>query len=281
MIRVRRCWLLLVCVFIAPAPISAQTAEDSIRASLRLPEPPAMQAPALIQALLRARTAPSMSASSPTAFGAGLGDVFAGAGYQFRARYVDGDDGAAAIGIGLGDASRLVGVDVTVITFSTFRSGWGQRVGVDVKVHRTLRWDMAVAAGWESVRSRGYNDGGSNRYAVISKNWLLRESTALFSGATLSLGAGRGRFQDEASFRAGENGIGVFASAAVRVAPSMSVIVDWTGQDAMVAVSVAPFRGLPFAAMAGLTDVTGRAGDGSRVVAAAGFGFNVCSLLSC
>ena len=96
-----------------------------------------------------------MGASSPTAFGAQWGDLFVGAAFQARARNVDTHDGSVAAGFGIGNAWRLVGLEVAAISFSTFRSGWGRRMGVDLKLHRMLPGNVGIAVGWESALLRG------------------------------------------------------------------------------------------------------------------------------
>jgi hypothetical protein len=215
-----------------------------------------------------------MSANSPSAFGARWGDVFVGASFTARARYVSAHDGAVGAGFGLGDPERWVGLEVDVISFSTFRSHFARRMGVDFKLHRSLPGQFGVAVGWESAILRGMTDGQSSHDAVVSK-WLpLAADGGASRALMLSVGVGDGRFRSEEDVWAGRKTVNVFGSAALRVAPPASVILDWTGQDLTAGVSFAPFRKWQMVVTPGIADITGHAGDGPRFVISAGWGFD-------
>ena len=210
---------------------------------------------------------PGMAAATPVGFGAGFGSVWAGASYQPRARYADGETGAAAVGFGLGDAERWVGLDVGIYSFGTVSSGFGERMAVDLHLHRRLSALWGVAVGWESVAAPTSvtRDSRENLY-VTGSRWLqLREDPdAPFSLAMLSLGVGTGRFQTETRFVEDTGGVGLFGSLGVRVLPPMTLIAEWTGQDLLLATSVTPLRNRRLAITAGFAEVTGAAGNGAR-----------------
>jgi hypothetical protein len=167
-------------------------------------------------------------------------------------------------------------VEVDVISFSTVRSGWGKRMGVDLIVHRLLPGGFGIALGWESLLQRGMTDGGRSRYAVVSRWWHLKEDdSAWFSGLALSAGVGDGRFRAYDDWKVDRKVVNAFGSAALRVAGPVSVVADWTGQDLMLAGSVAPLTRFPLVISTGLADVTGRAGDGSRFVATVSYTVDV------
>jgi hypothetical protein len=255
---------ILVGVVGCAARADAQSA-DSVRAALRLPVPAAEPAAAVGMIA---------SAISPSAFGASWGDVFIGAGYQARARYVKAYDGAVAGGIGLGNPVRFIGIEVGAVSFSTFRSGWGKRAAVDLKLHRMLTANTAVAVGHESVLLRGKTDGLASRYAVISHTRDLRAVSAPWIRTVSgNLGIGDGRFRSETAWKRGDGSANVFASTSVQVAEQVAVVVDWTGQDLVLAASIVPFRRLPLVLTPGMMDVTGRAGDGIRLGLAGSLGF--------
>jgi hypothetical protein len=254
-------------------PLAAQAA-DSIRAAWRLPaatryEPPP---PPWIR--------PSATVLSPSAFGAEWGDFYGGIGYQQRARFVEASDGMAAAGFGLGNARRLVGLEVTTFSFSTQRSGWGNRVGADIKLHRLVTRSVAVAVGWEGY-VRGYEF--ESRYATVSMYRPLRRGSTSpwFSDVLLTAGLGDGRFLPEERAVNRERGINAFGSLSLRVAPPAAVIVDWTGQDLVTALSLTPLRRVPFVVTVGVADLLGTAGDGARLTASAGLGVRFCRLAGC
>lgn len=249
----------------AASPLRAQEA-DSLRASFRLPVPVPWSPPAA------PRSAPAMGANSPSAFGASWGDVFAGAGYTARARDVAFPDGAVAVGFGLGNPWTLAGLEVAVTSFTTLRSGWGKRMGVDFKLHRLFPGSVGVAVGWESAIKRGEMDSPPAHYAVVSKWVQLRESDAApLSALSLSLGVGTGRFRPVHDLAGERHPVSPFGSVALRVAAPLSVIADWTGQDLVLAASVAPLPRIPLILTPGLADLTGRAGDGVRFVLAGSY----------
>ncbi|HET7460878.1 MAG TPA: hypothetical protein VFJ82_06510, partial [Longimicrobium sp.] len=116
-----------------PAPQEGTSAEWRHRLTLRRP------ATHLI-------AVPAASLSSPIAFGVQMGEGFAGFAYQERTRYTSTDDGAAAIGIGLGDR-RYVALEVGVTSYSTVRGGGPLETGgVSFKAHHAFndRWGVAV-----------------------------------------------------------------------------------------------------------------------------------------
>lgn len=211
------------------------------------------------------------SIATPTGYGIDFGDVWVGASAQARARRSDGATGAAGMGFGLGNAQRLVGMQVSVYSFGTLNSGFWNRGGVDVHVHRQLPKGFAVAAGWESAVHWGgaERDSGSSRYAVATQ-WIPLGSRdeprdgRWFTDASLSVGVGDGRFQPEEDFVSGKNGLGLFGSAALRVASPVTVLAEWTGQDLTLATTLSPFRPYGVDLTAAVTDLTGNAGDGAR-----------------
>jgi len=223
-----------------------------------------------------ARSQPGSSSGSPAAFGAGWGDFFVGAGFQARTRYSDDEDGSAVVGFGLGNARRLIGMEVALTSGSTIRSGFFERTSVSFKVNRILPRSFGVAVGYENAVTFGDGaDGGRSLYGVISKVWDPSSWSPLLS-TTTTLGVGGGRFLPEDELARGDDGgANIFASIGVQVFEPMSVIADWTGQDLTIAASIVPFRRLPLVITPGVADLTGRAGDGARFIIGAGVGLHI------
>lgn len=285
----RRFSFLALAVFcLAPSNVLGQTS-DSLRAQFQLPVPPASTA---ADALIY-RTSPSMGGSSPSGYGASFGDFYIGATFTSRARDSQGVDGTMAMGIGLGDPQQWIGVDVDVFFFTTLGSGgrdirwaFGDRMGMDLVVHRYLPGDMAIAVGWENVLLKGFTDArrdplnGASRYVTVSKWWQLRESDSdWFSAAMLSVGAGDGRFQSEDSWLNNREEINGFASIGLRIAGPVAAVADWNGEDLLLLASVAPLPRFPVILTLGFADITGAAGDGARFVMSGGYSANLVELL--
>ena len=220
------------------------------------------------------RASPALSIVIPTAYGAHRNTGFVSATYQERTRYSDVDDGALGIGIGLGDAEKSVGVELSyaLASFGSNRDfGSG---GFNAKVHRRLPQGWAVAAGWNGFLNLGDdNDFENSVYGVVSKIIRTREDiNQPFSRVAITAGIGNGQFRTEEAVEDDNGTINVFGNVAVRVAEPVSLIAEWTGQDLGVGVSIAPFKNIPLVITPALRDIAG-AGDGARFVLGAGFAF--------
>lgn len=222
----------------------------------------------------RALGLPGSSVGSPSAFGADWGDVFAGFSFQERTRFTDKADGAVVAGFGIGDAQKLVGLEVAVTVFDliddTFQDG-----GISFKLHHDFGDGFAVAAGVENAIIWGGLDTNSSAYGVVSKVFRFKDATQPFSSLTVNLGLGGGRFRSEDDVFDGDDSINVFGSAGLRVIEPISVIADWTGQDLNLGVSLVPFRNIPLTITPAIADVTSNAGDGARFVLSIGYGLSL------
>src|SRR5690606_21444915 len=117
---------------------------DSLRRELRLPQPATFAVAARGQWV-----APGITIGVPSGFGADYGDAFVAAGLQSRTRFRDAPDGAVVAGFGLGNARDLVGLEVAITSYGTFRSCC--RGGIHPKLHRVLPGDASIAVGWENA----------------------------------------------------------------------------------------------------------------------------------
>lgn len=237
-----------------------------------------IEEPQLRQQTLSAKLAefvvtPSGSISTPSAFGATFGQIFGGFGFQSRTRFTNQADGGLALGGGLGDPQKIVGLDVTLAILSLFDDNAG-RGSFSFKIHRSLPESFAVALGFENAINWGGTDGGSSIYGVVSKFFQLTKTTKEpFSQLTLSLGVGGGRFRSEGAIEDGVNSVGVFASAGLRIVEPVSAIVEWSGQDLNAGISLIPFQNIPLTVNLAGADLTGNAGDGARFVMSIGYNY--------
>jgi hypothetical protein len=220
------------------------------------------------------QASPALSIAIPTGYGADKNTAFISATYQNRTRYTKVSDGGLGIGVGLGDAQKSVGVELsyTLASFGGSRDiGTG---GFNVKVHRQLPNDLAVAAGYNGlVNIGGHNDFENSAYGTVTKVFRTREDiNQPFSRVAVTAGVGSGQFRSESAINKNSGGIGVFGNVAVRVAKPVSVIAEWSGQDLGLGVSVAPFKNIPLVITPAVRDIVG-AGNGPRFVLGAGVGF--------
>lgn len=244
---------------------------DRLRTPFRIPLPEGTP----LDALSRTRGHPTSTISTPTAFGPGWGQVYAGASYQNRIRYDDWRDGILTLGGGLGNPERYVGLEVTVNLLDTY-DDFGQDRSLSLKLHRRLPFQSAIAVGYENIWHTSGTDGGSSRYIVGSKIVRLRERpTAPFGSLVVSAGVGDDRFLPEADFARGASGVNAFGSAALRLLRPVNAVANWTGQDLNLGLSIAPIRSWPVVVTPSLVDVTGRAGDGARFSLSVGVGYTL------
>jgi hypothetical protein len=217
--------------------------------------------------------APSASISIPIGFGANFGQIFGGFAFQSRTRFTNQADGGLALGVGLGEPQKIVGLDVTMAILSLFGDNAG-RGSFSFKIHRSLPEGFAVALGFENAINWGGTDAGSSIYGVVSKFFQFTETTKEpFSQLTLSLGVGGGRFRSEGAIEDGVNSLGVFASAGLRIVEPVSAIVEWSGQDLNAGISLIPFPKVPLTVNLAGADLTGNAGDGARFVMSIGYNY--------
>jgi len=250
-------------------PIAQPPQPDQLTAlqqQYRLPEPPIVEQ-------LRRIFGGGSSIGTPTAFGAQSGDAFVGGTYQQRTRFSDLDDGAVALGFGLGDARRLVALETTATSFSTFRQGFFENGGISFKLHRTFPGDVAVAFGVENAINWGETDAGKSVYGVATKVFRLRQDqTAPLSRVTASVGLGGGRFRSESAIERGDEDPNIFGSVGLQVAQPVSLIGEWTGQNLNIGASITPFPGVPLVITPAAADITGNSGDGTRFILGVGYG---------
>lgn len=217
---------------------------------------------------------PSVSVITPTGYGKSWRNASVSLGLQARSRFTNQADGGLGIGLGLGNAKKTVGLDVTVSVLDLI-GDTAQDGSISFKLHRQLPQDFAVAVGIKNGIRWGMTDGGSSIYGVATKLIQLRpDPHEPLSRLYLSAGVGGGQFRSEADIEHHRHTVGVFGSAALQVAPFMNAIAEWTGQDLTLGASLVPFRHLPLVITPAITDVTGRAGDGTRFILGLGYGIS-------
>ncbi len=214
-------------------------------------------------------TAPNITVITPSAYGKSWGNISVGAGLQERTRFTNEADGVLGVGFGLGDAQKAIGLDVgvSVTDLDTAEDGT-----LSFKLHRQLPNDFAVAVGVLNAIDWGLTDSGTSFYGVVTKRFRLQNRVDRpFSQLYISAGIGSGQFRSESNINEDNDSVGFFGSVAVRVTEPVNLIAEWTGQDLTIGLSVVPFRDIPLVITPGVTDITGKAGDGSRFILGVGY----------
>ncbi|MEO8894200.1 MAG: hypothetical protein ABI417_22160 [Coleofasciculaceae cyanobacterium] len=255
-----------------PQPVSNtgsyQLAQANVNGSC--PRPEAIPPIVVPQPVSEFEASPALSIYIPVGYGADRNTVFLSGSYQSSVRKDRGDVGAAGIGIGLGNAAKTVGVELSYALETSENFGEG---GFNAKVHRQLGQDLAGAVGWNGFLNFGRNDFEQSKYGVITKIFRTQPSlNSAFSRVSVTAGVGDGQFRSNGAVKAGDNNVNVFGNVAVRVIRPVSLIAEWTGQDLALGLSIAPFKNLPFVITPAVRDLAG-AGDGARFVLGAGTAF--------
>jgi hypothetical protein len=225
----------------APIPLDQLDLPESVLQQLR-------------DQLTAPKGAPGIAFGSPVAFGAGWGELYVGLGGETIEDKDQRVDGSLALGFGLGNANKSIGLDTTVALIS-LKEGLDNDGNVSFKLHALLPNQSAFAIGLENTARWGAaKRTSSSIYAVYSKLW----APTLFGKArpvATSVGVGSQRFVDVDSL-GNKEGLGVFASTALQVNRGVSTILDWTGVDLNAGVSVVPFRTIPVTITAGAINLT-------------------------
>ena len=228
--------------------------------------------------------APGASAASPLAFGPNWGDAFVGAGYQAATRGTKlangtlsangNDDGSISAGLGVGNSSDFVSLEIVATSLSTFRSGFGNRTAFSFQLSRMLDRSSAIAVGVENAFIAGgqKTDGTDSWYAVASKVFTLPTSGDFFKAVTVSAGLGNGRFRFIDDVNSDRKTVNAFGSVSMLLHNRVSVIADYTGQDLNVGLSFVPFKWFPVIFSPALADVTQTASKTMRFVMGVGIG---------
>ncbi|MGF1591148.1 MAG: hypothetical protein ACFCU7_18245 [Pleurocapsa sp.] len=223
------------------------------------------------------RGAPGLTIANPYGFGVDRG-FYSGLSYQVDTRGGDEgtNDGDATMvfGLGLGDAQKLVGAELsyTLASFGNNRDfGSG---GFNLKLHRRIAEGWGVSAGWNSFLSTGdNNDLEDSLYLSTTKIFKMREDiNSPFSRVGATIGIGNGQFRSVDNIANDNGNVNVFGSLAFRVARPVSFVTEWTGQDLAMGLSVSPLRTVPLSIHLGARDIVG-AGDGARFIFGLGAGF--------
>jgi hypothetical protein len=244
---------------------SQQIAQGTAR---RCPRPQAIPKVAVPEVPEEYGASPALSIYIPVGYGADKNTLFMSGTYQNSVRRDEGSVGTGGIGIGLGDADKSVGAELSY-AFETTDNPFGQG-GFNGKLHRRLGQDLSAAIGWNGFLNIGRNDFEQSKYGVITKVFRTQDSlNKPFSRVAITAGVGDGQFRSNGAVKVGDNNANVFGNVAIRVARPVSFIAEWTGQDLGLGLSIAPFKNIPFVITPAVRDIVG-AGDHARFVLGAG-----------
>ncbi|MEM8637478.1 MAG: hypothetical protein AAGG51_01480 [Cyanobacteria bacterium P01_G01_bin.54] len=215
---------------------------------------------------------PALSIYIPVGYGADRNTAFVSTNYQSAVRPdAEGSTFNGGLGVGLGDASQSVGAELSYVFVNNDDFGEG---GFNVKLHRRLPDDWAIAAGWNGLVNIGRNDFEHSKYGVVTKVLRLRPSLDdSFSRLSITAGLGDNQFRSNGAAKAGENHLNIFGNLSLRVARPVSFIAEWTGQDLGLGLSIAPIKSLPLTITPAVRDLVTTDGRSARFVLGVGTAF--------
>ncbi|MCG8316090.1 MAG: hypothetical protein MI976_22995 [Pseudomonadales bacterium] len=234
------------------------------------------QLKALARYVVPPKSSPGFSMGSPTAYGASWGSIGVGiGGATTDSPDLDHDvDGSMGVVFGLGNAADMVGLEASVNIISLTNngpdSGFGEDGNVNFKIHRLIKQDLAVAVGIENEVTWGLADSrGSSTYIVGTKVMTL-DTVDTTQSLVFNLGIGDGgRFDPD-----GEDGAGIFGTAAWIIDQKYSLIADWTGSDLNLGVSIAPLYNYPLTITLGAINLGERLDREAEFSGGIGYGFS-------
>jgi len=218
------------------------------------------------------------SLTTPVAWGASNNVIFMGAGITAPSPYTKGTDGAAVLGVGLGDPAKNLGVQLSVTSIDL--SQW-KEYSASFQLSRDLGNASAIAVGLQNVMITTGGDSGKSYFFVYSHgaqgNPFINKSTG-DSKLTYSIGVGSGTYgkKSPADVLDGKGNYGtyVFGNVAYEVARSFNVITDWNGLNLNAGLSKTFYiSSLPIGIVVGVADLTKYSGDGPRLIVSGGTGF--------
>lgn len=248
----------------------------------------ALQTPAVSSAEVNSPTyfsnSNAKSLTTPVAEGAANNVVFFGVGGTSPSPYTTKSDGAAVLGVGVGDPQKNLGVQLSLINLDF--SAWNT-YSASLHVFRDLGNASSIGVGVENVMLTNSvdtsGDTGKSFYAVYSQGVQADAFVDKAKGTSklhYSVGVGSGRFGDKSAVDIatgkGAHGTYVFGNIAYEVAHSFNVITDWNGLNLNAGVSKTFSIGnFPIAVIVGAADLTHNSGDGVRLIGVVGTGFKL------
>ena len=228
------------------------------------------------------------SLTTPVAWGAAYGTVFAGVGIESRAPYsrgsafsTRGGDGGASIGLGVGNPVENLGLQAALTMYDV--SNWG-RYGMSFHVHHYLGSASSIGVGGQNLMLSSGTDSEQSYYIVYSKGVLSSPFINTDNNTTrlhYSIGAGNGQFGnktgDDILAGKGKHGTYIFGNIAYELFNQFNFITDWNGINLNAGISKTFLisDSFPVIITAGAVDLTGYSGDGVRFIVGIGTGITL------
>lgn len=225
--------------------------------------------------------APGTTFGAPSAYGAARGQAFVGVSgiYDNDGKgMVDGNgrvDGSMAAGVGFGDPSKTLGVELmsSVTSVNPKDGTFGDSGQMGVKLHRLLDHNSGLSialAFTDALRWGTAKQSLRSTYVAMTGNLPIKLIGNYPVSATL--GAGNGNYRPFRALQAGEDKIGAFASIGTQLTKRTSVSLSHLGGRTNIGFGIVPFNA-PISVMVGVTDIDGRSVAGRQLSVNLGYAF--------
>lgn len=221
------------------------------------------------------------SLTTPVAWGNAYGTVYAGAALTTPAPYTDETETAAALGLGIGNPYKNLGIQTTLVLLDPGKSN---DITLNIHAFRNLGNASAIGVGVENIDLSDSDDWDIEKsyYVVFSHSVggeAFVDAKTSRSALHFSIGAGNGSFGNKSDRDVfdgkGEHGTYVFGNVACELFNAFNVIADWNGVNLNAGISknFLVDRKVPIVITIGAADLTDNSGDGIRLIAGIGTGF--------
>jgi hypothetical protein len=220
---------------------------------------------------------PSLGAGIPTGFGANWGDIMFSVSGSNSDKVRDDYDGSMSFTVGLGNSSKLVGLELFANNLSI--RNFGDNWSFGGKVHRMLYEGdesfLSFAIGRDNLGCSGgeacSNEVSSN-YAVLSG---VTSAKNPFGSGTVPLSVSFGMGNGYYSYNQDKNTrYSPFGDVGIQLHDQVGVGVGWSGVGLNANVSFVPVREWPVILNVLFADITDRSRGGFNVVVTVGIPFN-------
>lgn len=229
---------------------------------------------------------PSLGAGVPSGFGANWGDVMIGVTGSNSDKIRNEYDGSMSFTLGLGDSSKLLGVELSANNLSM--RNFGDNWDFNAKIHRILYQGsegfLSFAIGRNGFACSGSDACNSSKptnglaantasnYAVLSG---VTPITNPFGSGTVplsvSFGMGNGFYSNDMS---SGTRYSPFGDIGIQLHNQVGVGVGWSGVGLNANLSFVPVREWPLILNVLFADMTDRTEGGFNVIVSAGIPFN-------
>jgi hypothetical protein len=212
---------------------------------------------------------------SPTGWGAYNKLLFLGGGLVSPQRYSNDSDAAAALGIGIWNPYRFVGIQLSAVASDVSEM---DNYSFGLKLHRYLKNGTSLAIGGEQLFHDSESDAPESFYVVLSHaSQKLPSNRIGYSKLHYSIGVGVGRYSKKSDLdrihSKGKHGTYAFSNVSYELFDSMNLILDWSGTNLNAGLAISPRIIIPLGITIGIGDLTSYSGDGCRFIFAIGSSF--------